>query len=38
VEGEVDLDTVTPHPEMAPPEKFPDGIPIESEEAPEAEA
>jgi len=37
-EGEVDLDTVNPHPQMAPPEKFPDGIPIEIEEAPETEA
>jgi len=30
-EGEVDLDTVLPHPQMARPEKFPDGIPIEQE-------
>jgi len=36
-EGEVDLDTVTPAPQTAPPEKFPDGIPIELEEA-ESEA
>jgi transcription termination/antitermination protein NusA len=31
-EGEVDLDTVTPHPVIAPPPEVPAGIPVEHEE------
>ncbi|HEY2542854.1 MAG TPA: transcription termination factor NusA [Gaiellaceae bacterium] len=30
-EGEVDLDTVLPHPDVAPPEEIPAGIPVETE-------
>jgi len=32
-EGEVDLDTVLPHPEVAPLEEIPAGIPVEQEGA-----
>jgi hypothetical protein len=36
-EGEVDLDTVVPHPQLATEEDRTGGIPIEVEEAPAAE-
>ena len=36
-EGEVDLDTVLPHPEIAPPEEIPAGIPVETTEGSESE-
>jgi len=32
-EGDVDLDTVLPHPEVAPPEEIPAGIPVERVES-----
>jgi len=35
-EGEVDLDTIVPHPTVAPPEEIPAGIPIEREDPSDA--